>query len=90
MHCTFFVCNLLLSLKLLFDNMVLLSELVHCCIVDQVKVCRHMMPPDQITTTMLECCKDAVRLAARHKDLNLQAQASHALSGLEALFSPAE
>ena len=39
---------------------------------------------------MLGCCQEGMRLGAKHKDLNLQARASHALGGTEALYNPPE
>ena len=69
MRYTFHFCSLLLSVQVPSKTMIMACALS----LDFAVMYRHMMPPDQITTTMLECCKDAVRLAARHKDLNLQA-----------------
>ncbi len=39
---------------------------------------------------MVTCCKDGMSLGAGHKDLNLQARASHALGGMQALLNPAQ
>ena len=53
---------------------------------DEVMMCRHL--DQNILQSMVECCKEGMRLGAKHLDLNLQAQASHALGGMEALYNP--
>lgn len=39
---------------------------------------------------MVDCCKEGMRLGEKHKDLNLQARANHALGGMEAMYNPPE
>lgn len=59
----------------------------HACAV-QVTMCRHL--DDNILQSMVGCCQEGMRLGAKHKDLHMQAQASHALGGMEALYNPPE
>ncbi len=51
-------------------------------------MCRHL--DQNILQSMVDFCKEGMRLGCRHHDLNLQAQASHALGGMEALYNPPE
>ncbi|KAL3132780.1 hypothetical protein ABBQ38_006709 [Trebouxia sp. C0009 RCD-2024] len=55
----------------------------------QVLMCRHL-DDQNILQSMVDCCKEGMRLGEKHKDLNLQARASHALGGMEALYNPPE
>ncbi|KAL0029678.1 hypothetical protein WJX79_001779 [Trebouxia sp. C0005] len=54
----------------------------------QIMMCRHL--DQDILQSMVDCCKEGLRSGSRHHDLNLQAQASHALGGMEALYHPPE
>ena len=57
-------------------------------VIDQIMMCRHL--DQDILQSMVDCCKEGLRSGSRHHDLNLQAQASHALGGMEALYHPPE
>ena len=57
-------------------------------VIDQIMMCRHL--DQNILQSMVDCCKEGMRSGCRHHDLNLQAQASHALGGMEALYNPPE
>lgn len=53
----------------------------------QIKMCRHLNST-AITQQMLDCCMEGTSLGARHKDLHLQARASHQLGGIQAVYKP--